>query len=134
MAEALAAFGVACNFMQLIGFVKDRTGSLDPNLAQTTEYLTTGLEKLEISLVQFQPLGADEQELVDIAQGSLVTARELKSELERISGGSSKGKHVAAVKAWVKAAVGGKRKIEKLEKVMRDRQWILESRLLLRVW
>ncbi|KAJ6032484.1 hypothetical protein N7540_003216 [Penicillium herquei] len=129
--------------MQLIGFVKDgvhvcksiyETGSLDPNLAETTEYLAKGLGKLEVSLGQFRPLNADEQELVDIAQGSLVTARELKGELEKISSGSSKGKHAAAFKGWLRAVLGGKKRIEKLEKVMRDRQQILESRLLLRVW
>lgn len=63
-AEALAAFATACNVMQVIGFVQDgvqvgkaiyETGCLDPNLAQTTDCLTEGLEKPKNSLENVHP-------------------------------------------------------------------------------
>lgn len=80
------------------------------------------------------PLGKEERELLDIAEGSLGTAAELKAELDKISTRLAKGKHSAAFRGWLGAVLGGKRKIEKLEKVMRDRQRVLETRLLLRIW
>lgn len=63
-----------------------------------------------------------------------MTAAELKAELDKISSTLAKGKHSAAFRGWLRAVLGGKKRIEKLEKVMRDRQQILETRLLLRIW
>jgi hypothetical protein len=102
------------------------TGSLDPQLAQTTRYITESLRRLRESLGHVLPFGTEEQELLEIAQGSLNTAAELKAELDKISCRMAKGKH--------SAALGGIKRIKKLEKVMRDRQHILETRLLLRIW
>lgn len=76
----------------------------------------------------------DEQELLDIANDSLETAEELKAELDKIAGTLAKGKHAAAFRGWLKAALGGKRTIERLEKVMNDRQQIVENRLIVRIW
>ncbi|KAF4177918.1 hypothetical protein CNMCM8927_008970 [Aspergillus lentulus] len=142
-AEALTVFGLVCNVMQVIGFVQDgahlakaiyKYGSLDPNLAQTSDYIKEGLERLRDSLEKGRPLVQDEKELLDIAKGSLKTAEELKVELDNIAGTAAKGKHSAAFRGWLKAALGGKRrKIERLEKVMHDRQQVLESRLIARI-
>ena len=141
--EALVAFGLACNVMQVIGFVKDgiqvskaiyETGCLDPHLAQTTNYLTESLETLRSSLSRVSPLRKEDQELLEIAKGSLDTATQLKAELEKISGTMTKGKHSAAFRGWFSAAFGGKKRIEKLEKAMRDQQHVLETRLLIRIW
>lgn len=142
-AEALATFGVVCNVMQVIGFVQDgahmakaiyKTGSLDPNLAQTTDYIKEGLERLKDSLEKGKPLIQDEEELLDIANGSLETAGKLKAELDMIAGTLAKGKHSAALRGWLKAALGGKKRIERLDKVMHNRQQILENRLIVRIW
>lgn len=142
-AEALAAFGLACNVMQVIGFVQDgahmcktiyETGSLDPQLAQTTRYITESLERLRESLGHVLPFGKEEQELLEIAQGSLNTAAELKAELDKISTRMAKGKHSAAFNGWLRATLGGRKRIKNLEKAMRDRQHILETRLLIRIW
>ncbi|QKX56752.1 uncharacterized protein TRUGW13939_03859 [Talaromyces rugulosus] len=141
-AEALAVFGIVCNVMQVIGFVKDgahmakaiyKTGTLDPSLAQTIGYIKGGLERLKDSLEKGRPLIQDEEELLDIANGSLETAEELKAELKKIAGTLAKGKYPAAFRGWFKAALGGKRRIERLEKVMHNRQQILENRLIVRI-
>jgi hypothetical protein len=135
-AESLAIFGIACNIMQVIGMAQDAThmikaiyqsGSLDPDLAQTTDCIEGGLERLKNSLENGKHLIQDEQELLDIANDSLETARELKAELDKIAGTSAKGKRSASVRGWLRAAVGGKRTIKKLEKVMHNRQQILEN-------
>ncbi|KAI7972609.1 hypothetical protein EIK77_009072 [Talaromyces pinophilus] len=100
-AESLAIFGIACNVMQVIGCAQDaahlikaiyQTGFMDPDLAQTTDYMKGGLERLKDSLEKRKPLNQDEEELLDIANGSLETARELKAELDKIAGTSAKGK------------------------------------------
>ncbi|OKL57442.1 hypothetical protein UA08_07168 [Talaromyces atroroseus] len=142
-AEALTIFGLVCNVMQVIGFVQDGAhmakaiynyGSLDPHLAQTSNYIKGGLERLRESLEKGRPLVQDEEELLDIVNGSLETAEELKAELDNIAGTAAKGKHSAALRGWYKATVGRKRrKIERIEKVMHDRQQVLESRLIARI-
>ncbi|PHH90563.1 hypothetical protein CDD83_3289 [Cordyceps sp. RAO-2017] len=142
--EALAAFGLACNVMQVIGFVHDgaqvgktiyETGCLDPSLAEATSCLSKGVEDLELSIETApRPWNRDEQELFDIAKGSLNTALALKTELVKIAGISSKGKQSAAFRGWLRVMTGGKRKIDKMEKEMRSRREMLENRLLLRVW
>jgi len=142
--EALAAFGLACNVMQVINFVHEAaqvgktiydTGSLDPNLADTTEGLTKSLEGLKTAMDKAPvPLTKDDRELLEIAEGSLSTAADLRAELDKISGSLSKGKAAAAFRAWLKAATGGRRRIEKLDKIMRSRQAVLETRLLIRLW
>jgi hypothetical protein len=141
-AEALAVFGIVCNVMQVIGFVQDgahmakaiyKTKSLDPNLAQMTDYIKGGLERLKDSLERGKPLIQDEEDLLDIVNGSLETAEELKAELDKIASTLAKGKHSAAFRGWLKA-LGGKWRIERLEKVMHDHQQVLESRLIARIW
>ncbi|KAM4058922.1 hypothetical protein HRG_008201 [Hirsutella rhossiliensis] len=141
--EVLAAFGLACNVMQVIGFVHEGvqvgktiydTGCLDPSLADATDCLAKGLEDLKRSLETTpKPLNRDEQELLDVAMGSLDTATGLKAELDKIAGVASKSKQSAALRGWLRTIMGGKRRIEKLEKAMRSRREVLESRLLLRV-
>ncbi|OAQ79301.1 NACHT domain-containing protein [Purpureocillium lilacinum] len=79
------------------------------------------------------PLTKDDRELLEIAEGSLSTAADLRAELDKISGSLSKGKAAAAFRAWLKAATGGRRRIEKLDKIMRSRQAVLETRLLIRL-
>lgn len=142
-AEALAVFGIVCNVMQVIGFVQDgvhmakviyNTKCLDPKLAQTTDYIKEGLERLKDSLEKGRPLVQDEQELLDIANGSLKTAEKLKAELDKIAGTFAKGKHSAAFRGWIEATLGGNKRIKELEKEMHDRQKILESRLITRIW
>lgn len=142
-AEALAVFSIVCNVMQVIGFVQNgahmakaiyKTGSLDSDLGQTTDYIKGGLERLKTSLENGRILVKDEEELLEIANGSLETAKELKAELDKIAGTVAKGKHSAALRGWFKAALGGKRRIERLEKVMQNRQQILENRLIVRIW
>ncbi|KUL89911.1 hypothetical protein ZTR_02832 [Talaromyces verruculosus] len=140
-AESLAIFGIACNVMQVIGCAQDavhmikaiyQSGSMDPDLAQTTDYMKGGLERLKNSLEK--PLNQDEEELFDIANCSLETVRELKAELDKIAGTSAKGKRYHSVRGWFRAAVGGKKRIERLEKAMNNRQQILENRLTVRIW
>ncbi|CEJ62404.1 hypothetical protein PMG11_10904 [Penicillium brasilianum] len=45
----------------------------------------------------------------------------------------AKGKHSAAFNGWLRATLGGSKRIKKLEKAMRDRQHILETGLLIRI-
>ncbi|OAQ76217.1 NACHT domain-containing protein [Purpureocillium lilacinum] len=116
--------------MQVINFVHEAaqvgktiydTGSLDPSLADTTEDLTKSLEGLKTAMDKAPvPLTKDDQELLEIAEGSLSTAADLRAELDKISGSLSKGKAAAAFRAWLKAATGGRRRIEKFDKIMPD--------------
>ncbi len=142
--EALAAFGLACNVLQVINFVQEGvqigktiydTGCLDPNLADTTDCLTRGLDGLKKSLeTATKPLNRDEQGLLDIAQSCLDIGSVLKNELDKIAGIASKGRQSAALRGWLKMIMGGKKKIENMEKAMFSRREVLENQLLLRIW
>ncbi|UNI23438.1 hypothetical protein JDV02_009255 [Purpureocillium takamizusanense] len=141
--EALVAFGLACNVMQVINFAHEavkvgktiyETGSLDPDLAATTGSLTNSFEDLKTALEKApKPLSKDDRELLDIAQTSLDTATALKAELDKIAELLPEGKAAAAFRAWLRAALGGKRRVEKLDKFMRSHQAVLETRLLVRL-
>ncbi|KAF4586021.1 vegetative incompatibility protein HET-E-1 [Ophiocordyceps camponoti-floridani] len=105
--EALAAFGLACNVMQVIGFVLDgahvvktvyNSGCLDENLTERTLHLTKGLQSLEQSLTACpKTSNKDERELLEIARGCLGAASTLKAEMDKIAGDDSKRKRTAAV-------------------------------------
>jgi hypothetical protein len=141
--EPLAAFGLACNVMQVIGFGRDvvttcraiyQTGSLDTSLTADADHLASALGELEMSLkLPCGPLNADEQALVDIAVEGQAAAKELKTEVHKISGNASKGKAVQAISGGFKTAFR-KRRIEKLEKALMASQRALESRVLVRIW
>ncbi len=141
--EALAAFGIACNVMQVISFAHNavhigkaiyETGSLDPTLAQTTHCLAQGLERLKTSLENQPPLCAEEQELLDIANGCIVTVANLKIKLDKIASSVAKRNRPAAFRGWLKLTFGGKKAIEKFEKELSNYQRVLENRLLLLIW
>ncbi|PHH80906.1 hypothetical protein CDD80_5826 [Ophiocordyceps camponoti-rufipedis] len=140
--EGLAAFGFACNVMQVIGFFLDgahvvktvyKSGCMDENLTERTLHLIQGLQALEQSLTSSPKSSTkDEQELLEIARGCRNAASSLKAEMDRIAGVGSRGKGLAAMGAGCKSFFG-KRKIKKLEKEMQSRQRVFENRLLLRV-
>ncbi|KAK3326881.1 hypothetical protein B0H66DRAFT_170482 [Apodospora peruviana] len=140
--EPLAAFGLACNVMQLIHFTGEtaslckkvfRTGFPDPGLARYVE----DSAQLHTHITQWmveaqQPLNEEENELLQIAEKTKEASNNLKREVDRLTRPSAKGKKFASVVGAVKAKIR-ENKVEKVERRMHDYQRILESRLLFRV-
>jgi len=144
MAEALAAFSIACNVFQTIGFALEtapifkrvfQTGSLDPALGASVEHTIQATKSLSDSINGApKHLDDDARQLLDIANACHDVASQLKTEIDKTSSGpSAKGKIVASIKRTMKATIAKKR-TEKLEKALRSHQTTLESGLFMRLW
>ncbi|KAK3317446.1 hypothetical protein B0T19DRAFT_292204 [Cercophora scortea] len=140
--EALAALGVACNVMQVLSCGHElfslckrlfRTGDAGHGLRENAEAMRSLSTTLQKSLAILpQPATEAEHELLKIADACLTSSTELVAELEKASGGSTKGKWGAAIGSALKMKlrIGH---IEQLEKKMQQCQQTLESGLLLRI-
>lgn len=96
--EALAAFGIACNVIQVMDFAAKtaskcreiaETGSTNELLDydRTSEQLAGLLEGLKISIDDApKPLGKEDQELYDFSKECCAVAQELQSKLEDLTG------------------------------------------------
>jgi hypothetical protein len=141
--EPLAVFGLACNVLTVISFTHEtaslckkafETGTADPDLVKTAEGFVKLFADLEASLKSAPESSTDnERELLDVAKESLSVGRELKTEVDKITRDSGKGKLGASLTMAIMAKLKTK-KIEKLEKTVQDHQRVLETRLLMRVW
>ncbi|TDZ28422.1 hypothetical protein C8035_v007552 [Colletotrichum spinosum] len=132
--EPLAALGLACNILQLVGSVKSTitvaknildSGTIDPSLAKQNEDLTKLFGDAQDSVNKAPaPLAKDDQDLQDVARKALATAISLKEELAKISGD--------------RRAIGGalkvpfrRRKLEELQTEILACQRALDTRLLM---
>ncbi len=99
-AESLAIFGIACNVMQWSVVRKMRpiwsklsiNLDLDPDPAHRRPIAWKEAWRDWKILGEEKALNQDEEELLDIANGSLEDREELKAELDKIAGTSAKGK------------------------------------------
>jgi hypothetical protein len=141
--EVLAAFGLACNVMQVIAFASETAsvcmniyhkGQYDGDLAGVVAGSIKFCRELETTLRTVpKPLNSDEQQFLDVATQTLAAAQELEAELRKISRESGKGRVGAAIRIGVMAR-WKTRRIQKLEKSLQDYQRMLESHILLHVW
>jgi len=143
MAEALAALGIACNVMQVIGCAIDLChvyhtmsdkGSVDPMLASKSDSLRVLSGDLEQSIkdglknAQHTPQDRKRyQELEKIAKDSQDKSRALLQELTKIAPRSQSPFHKAT--ASVKVLWHGS-KIAKLEKEMKSCEDTMTSKIL----
>jgi hypothetical protein len=143
MAEALAAFGLACNVMQVIGCAIDlchvyhiisEKGSLDPMLASKSNSLRVLSDDLGNSIndglnnLHRSPQDKKRyQELGKIAKDCQETSEALLQELLKIAPRSQSPFHKAT--ASVKAFWHGS-KISRLEKEMKSCEDIMASKIM----
>ncbi|KAJ3499554.1 hypothetical protein NLG97_g257 [Lecanicillium saksenae] len=141
--EALAIFGIACNVLQVIGSVEQaiklgraiyKTGSLDPELERNTDALSACVQDLTLALEgSVDSTSQDTRDLISVAKDCIECGASTRSELQKIAALAPKGSRMGAVRGWFSAAMGGKRRLDKLESTMRARQSVLETRLLVRL-
>lgn len=136
--EGIAALGLACNILQLIGTVANsitvaknilKSGTIDPALERRNDELTKLFQDVKGSLGEM-PEREDDKELRDVAGHILKTAAELKTELAKISGSSLQGRARKVIGGTIKAILRQK-KLERLEEKVLACQRAFESRLLL---
>lgn len=135
--EGIAALGLACNILQLIGTVANsitvaknilESGTIDPALERRNDELTKLFQDVKRSLGEV-PERDDDKELRDVAGHILKTAAELKTELAKISGSSWQGRARKVIGGTIKAILRQKR-LERLEEKVLEYQRSFESRLL----
>lgn len=135
--EGIAALGLACNILQLIGTVTKfitvarnilKSGTIDPVLERRNDELTKLFQDVKGSLGEM-PEREDYKELRDVARHILKTATELETELAKTSGGSLQGRARKVIGGTIKAILRQK-KLERLEGKVLAYQRAFESRLL----
>ena len=140
--SGLEAFGLACNVMQTIGFAMElgslchtifRTGSPDPNMTTLLGHSNQVLTSLRDSISSAKPVTRDEQELLVIANKCLDAISKLKTQVDKLTRPSAKGKVFASLRLGVRSKFK-EAEVNKLEKKLGDYQKVLESGLVLRVW
>ena len=123
--EGIAALGLACNALQLIGTVASsitaaknilKSGTVDPDLEGRNDDLTKLFKDVKGALSQV-PVREDDKELRDIAGHTLKITAELKTELAKISGSPLQGRIRKVIAGTIKAIVR-QQKLERLDELM----------------
>ncbi|KAM7184894.1 hypothetical protein V8F20_012031 [Naviculisporaceae sp. PSN 640] len=141
--EPLVALGLACNIFQIVDTAKQsvaicrnilESGSVDPALSARAQDLTDICEELKNRQhgVTGAPCNPGQKELLARSQSTIDAATELRNMIDKLTGSSSKGRLLDAVKGTMKTA-WRKSKLDKLEKNMLETQRILETGLLSRI-
>ena len=139
--EALAAFGVACNVFQTIGFGREtislikaiyQTGSFDPTLSDQAKFLDDACSELQ----SLQPLSnptRDQKRLFEVTTNCLSISKDLQDEIKFISDNGAKGKLTATLKVATKTA-WRKRRLNTLERKLGEAEKKMQDGLLVRIW
>lgn len=135
--EPLAALGLACNIFQLIELAEKsasmckqvyETGQPDPALDDFAKNLANTSTSLKDFLVTSQrPSTSDEKQLLDLADKCQDAAADLTKEMASLA--NPPGKRWSAFLTTIKKAAK-KRKLDGLEKKLKDAERIMETQLL----
>lgn len=154
--EPTAALGLACNILQAIGVGREtvriarqvyQDGALDPALADkaaalddlsgrirdatTTLTITTATPTTAGARAPSKPTARDKQ-LLDLAEKCLGAARDLREEVNFLSGSPSRSKLAATLKIAAKTT-WRKRRLDNLERKLGDAEGLLRTGLLTRI-
>lgn len=155
--EPTAALGLACNILQAIGVGREtvriarqvyQDGALDPALADkaaalddlsgrirdatTTLTITTATPTTAGARAPSKPTARDKQ-LLDLAEKCLGAARDLREEVNFLSGSPSRSKLAATLKIAAKTT-WRKRRLDNLERKLGDAEGLLRTGLLTRIY
>lgn len=148
--EALAAFGIACNVMQVVSFSHEifnlaqriaQDGSPDASLADKSAQLSDLSQDLQGSLKmqqQTKPLTENQQRLQRLAKKCLNSAESLTEELDKIKWKTGPDGTNSRTQRWFLSQTWKlwwrKSKIDKLQKEMTDVEQTLQSTILADLW
>lgn len=144
--EALGAFGLACNIIQVISFTRETisicrtiytSGAADDDYG----YVEKAVRQYDSLCDELQKkitaagtgTCVEDKDLLDLAKGCLKAANKLKAKTGKLVSPSAKGSALRSTYAGVAAKWNGDR-LQKLEDAMNKHQSLLESRLLMKSW
>jgi len=123
--EPLAAFGLACNVIQVLSFAGEvckatkafyKGGVVDPALAAASQSLTKACADIEANTAS-RPLTRAQQEAVDIAKSCREVAMSLITEINKSSISGIKVSLTGSILAGFKSAIKVRsRRVEQIEK------------------
>lgn len=136
--EPLAALGLACNVLQLIEAAGESaslckriydTGQPDPQLSDFAKNLSYASASLQGCLnAAKHPFTSEDQKLLDLAKTCQEAAKDLAQELAHLT--ISPGQRWASLSTTLKIS-GSRYKLSRLEKKLRDSEYLMETQLLL---
>ncbi|KLU92117.1 hypothetical protein MAPG_11064 [Magnaporthiopsis poae ATCC 64411] len=158
--EPVAALGLACNILQVIGVGLDtirvakqvyKDGALDPALTESASALENISSQILRATASTSPVSATststtststragaarakslDKQLSELADKCQGAARDLREEVNFLNGHSTKTKLVATLKITAKTT-WRKRRLEKLEGRLKDAQGLLQTSLMARI-
>lgn len=140
--SGLEALGIACNIMQVISFAHETIEfckamyegqSLDLYSEQSVASLSAISAQLQTRYQGVRSQTAQDRELEDVARKCNVAARALEEEVKFLTRHQAAGSLKRTLLVTLKI-IWRKRRLERLEKSLRNRQQTMESYLLARVW
>lgn len=141
--EAMAALGLACSILQVISFGHDtisrvkqiyQNGTPDGALLENAGHLREVASRIESAQVPSAAASAlHDQILLTVAKKCETAARDLQEEVKFIVEGAAAGSLGATLKVVVKTN-WRKRRLERLEKDLRDAERLMQTGLLAQTW
>ncbi|KAF2873979.1 hypothetical protein BDV95DRAFT_319043 [Massariosphaeria phaeospora] len=140
--EGVAAFALACGVMQTISFGLEITSlcrrlyenkSPAPGADKLRSGLQTAAQNLNRSVISTPTPVAqkEERQLQTIAKDLIDIVEELQKELDKAGSGSQPSRRKALGKALKYTLLGGKSKVEELEKCLKNSQNAMETHILI---
>lgn len=143
--EAIAAFGLACNVIQVVDFglkiaskfreIYDEGRTIEhQDLDYTSKHLAEINEKLSASIQNARtnkPLTKDDHELQDLAVKCARSARDLRDELDKLKISGRHGKRAAVFKAF--KSIRRNDAINKIRDRLCEYERVLDTRMLPRL-
>lgn len=141
--EAMAALGLACNIFQVISFGHEtislvkriyQNGTPGGALSGNASHLREIASRIESAQVPSAAASArQDQILLTVAQKCQTAARDLQEEVKFIVEGAAAGSLGATLKVAVKTN-WRKRRLDRLEKDLRDAERLMQTGLLAQTW
>ncbi|KAK8123099.1 hypothetical protein PG984_011769 [Apiospora sp. TS-2023a] len=143
--EPIAALGLACNILQVVGIGRDtvriakqvyQDGTLDPALtasAGVLDDLAGQIRATTAAAASAAKPKAQDKQLLDLADKCQGAARDLQEEVNFLNGLPTKAKLIATLKVAAKTT-WRKRRLEKLDQKLKDSESLLQTGLLTRIY
>jgi hypothetical protein len=134
--------GFACNIMQVISFSRDvislcgnvyQGNHPDDELIGLAASLHAVSSDVQTRFDAMQPKTADERRLCDIATRCTIAARDLEEEVSFIISRQKQGSLASTLRVAAKTT-WRKRRLNRLEKSLREHEHVLDTNLMARVW
>ncbi len=143
MAEALVAFGIACNVIQVISFAGDcytacsdiyhGRPTIDSHREAAAESMVAASKDLQDYLQSFSPQDDSERALLETAKQCVRTAQDMHREAQKVTSQYKAGNIRKLASAFAKGSKQNK-KLSRLNDTLCGYRRNMDTQLLVRIW